>query len=147
MNINLDRPSESIRSASMIQLGAKVFNVGIQLVITMILARILTPAEYGTVAITMAFASLFSILSDAGISTAIARSVDLDQSDYNGLFYLSLIIGVILAIVFVMLSVLTAIIYQDSIYVHLGFVMAPAVVFNSLNMVPNGVLIKERKFK
>ena len=129
------------------QLGSKVINVVVQLVITMVLARLLTPAEYGTVAVLQVFSALFSILADAGISTAIARSQDLDQADYERLFFLSLLIGLGLSAAFLLLSFVVAWFYGNQIYVPLGAVMTLAVMFNSLNMVPNGILIKERKFK
>ncbi len=145
--IDIGGSSASIRSASIVQLGSKIINVVVQLVITMVLARLLTPAEYGTVAVLQVFSALFSILADAGISTAIARSQGLNQSDYERLFFLSLLIGLGLSVAFLLLSVGVAWFYGDQIYVPLGSVMTLAVMFNALNMVPNGILIKERKFK
>lgn len=131
----------------MAQLGSKVINVLVQLVITMVLARLLTPSEYGTVAVLTVFSALFNILADAGVSTAIAQSQDLDESDYGRLFYLSLLIGLVLAVAFFALSFGIAWFYGDQIYIPLGALMTLAVLFNSLNMVPNGILIKQRKFK
>lgn len=145
--IDFASPSDSIKTASLAQIGSKVINVIVQLGITMVLARLLTPAEYGTVAVLTAFSSLFSILADAGVSTAIAQSQDLDKSDYERLFFLSLLIGIVLSVGFFSLCFGIAWFYEDSIYIPLGAIMTLAVIFNSLNMVPNGVLIKERKFK
>ncbi len=145
--IDLGGSSTSIKSASVVQLGSKMINVVAQLVITMVLARLLTPEEYGTVAVLTAFSGIFSVLADAGISAAIAQSQDLDSHDYERLFFLSLIIGIGLTLVFCLLSFVVAWFYGDSIYVPLGCLMSLAVLFNALNMVPNGVLIKERKFK
>ena len=65
--IDFASPSDSIKTASLAQIGSKVVNVIVQLGITMVLARLLTPAEYGTVAVLTAFSSLFSILADAGL--------------------------------------------------------------------------------
>lgn len=145
--LDIDSPSSSIKTASIAQLGSKIVNVVTQLVITMVLARILTPAEYGTVAVLQVFSSLFNIFADAGISTAIAQSQELDKEDYSRLFFLSLLIGVALAIGYFILSIGVAWFYADLIYIPLGAVMMLAVIFNALNMVPNGLLIKERKFK
>ena len=144
---DIGTPSTSIKTASIAQIGSKVINVAVQLGITMVLARLLTPAEYGTVAVLTVFSSLFSILADAGISTAIAQSQDLDETDYNRLFFLSFLIGVVLAAGFFFLCFGIAWFYENPIYIPLGAVMALAVILNALNMVPNGVLIKERKFK
>lgn len=147
MAVDLKGASASIRGASIAQMGSKLVSVAAQLVVTMILARLLTPEEYGVMAILTVFAGLFSVLADAGISTAIAQFQDLKQSDYERLFFFSLILGLILSAAFFVASFGIAWFYGDRIYVPLGAVMAFAVLFNSLNMVPNGVLIKKRQFK
>ena len=145
--LNIGGASASIRSASIVQLGSKSINIVAQLAITMVLARLLTPGEYGTVAVLQVFSSLFSVLADAGISIAIARSNDLGRSDYERLFFLSLLLGLGLSVCFFALSAGVAWFYCDRVYIPLGAMMTLAVMFNSLNMVPNGILIKERKFK
>ena len=127
-------------------MGSKIISVVMQLVITMVLARLLTPKEYGIVAILTVFSSFFTILADAGISTAIAQFQDLTHEDYERLFFLSLLLGAGLSVLFFALSFAVAWFYNDPIYVPLGAVMTLAVMFSALNMVPNGVLIKERKF-
>ncbi|MFU0811240.1 MAG: Lipopolysaccharide biosynthesis protein [Atopobium sp.] len=143
---DLNVPSSSIKTASIAQMGSKIINVIVQLVITMVLARLLTPAEYGTVAVLTAFAGIFSILADGGIAAAIVQSQDLDEDDYRRLFFLSLLIGIVLTLGFCALSVGVAWFYGDAVYVPLGCLMSLGVLFNSLNMVPNGMLIKERKY-
>lgn len=147
MKGNLGSASQSIKSASFAQLGSKLVSVVAQLVVTMVLARLLTPEQYGTVAILQAFSALFSVLADAGISTAIAQFQDLTHEDYERLFFVSLLLGIVLAAAYFALSFGIAWFYADSIYIPLGAVMTLSVLFNSLNMVPNGVLIKERRFK
>ncbi|MDD5893374.1 MAG: oligosaccharide flippase family protein, partial [Coriobacteriaceae bacterium] len=82
---DLNVPSSSIKTASIAQMGSKIINVIVQLVITMVLARLLTPAEYGTVAVLTAFAGIFSILADGGIAAAIVQSQNLDEDDYRRL--------------------------------------------------------------
>ncbi len=127
-------------------MGSKIVNVVMQLVITMVLARLLTPEEYGTVAVLTVFSSFFTILADAGISTAIAQFQDLGHEDYERLFFLSFLLGIVLSALFFVLSFGVAWFYDDPAYVPLGAVMTLAVMFNALNMVPNGVLLKERRF-
>ena len=144
---SLNASSESVKGASALQLGSKIISVAVQLIITMVLARLLTPEEYGTVAVLTAFSGFFTVLADAGISAAIAQSQDVDDDDYSRLFFLSLLVGVVLTLGFCAISFGVAWFYGDEIYVPLGCLMSLAVLFQSLNMVPNGVLVKERKFK
>ena len=146
-HLRLQGSSESVKSASIIQLSAKGVSVIAQFAITMVLARILSPEEFGVVAILTAFTGFFSVLSDAGISTAIAQFQDLEEKDYRRLFFFGLLMGCALSIAFFALSAVIAWFYRDLIYIPLGAVLTLSVLFNSLNMVPNGVLLKERKFK
>ena len=98
--------SSSMLSALGMQLVSKYANVVVQLVINMVLARLLTPREFGTVAIVTVFSSFFAILADMGVSTAIVQYKNLTKSDYDALFLFSAILGAVLAGVFCLLSLL-----------------------------------------
>lgn len=132
--------------ASAIQLGSKLVSIVAQLCVTMVLARLLTPEQYGVVAVLSAFSSLFTVMADAGISTAVVQFQDLKQEDYERLFFVSLLLGVAVSGCFILLSYGIAWFYGDGVYVPLGFVMTLAILFNALNMVPNGLLLREKKF-
>lgn len=133
-------------SAALVQLGSKCVNVVVQLAVTMVLARILTPTEYGVVAVLTVFTGFFSMISDLGISTAIIQFRDLTEDDYGRLLTFSFVVGIVLALVFFVVSVGVSAVYGDSIYIPLGAVLTGSVLFNSLNMVPNGLLLKARRF-
>lgn len=139
--------STSMLSALGLQLISKYANVAVQLVVSMILARILTPGEYGTVAIVTVFTSFFAILADMGISTAIVQYKDLTKSDYNGLFTFSCLLSLLLAGLFCLISIPISAIYAETQLVPLCCFASLSVLFNTLNMVPNGILMKERRFK
>lgn len=128
------------------QLISKYANVVIQLVITMVLARILTPNQYGTVAIVTVFSSFFSILADMGVSTAIVQYKDLTKKDLDALFFFSCILGVVLAAIFCLLSLPISFVYGDEELIPLCCLTSVSVLFNTLNMVPNGILLREKRF-
>lgn len=139
--------SSSMLGALGMQLVSKYANVVVQLLITMVLARLLTPEQYGTVAIVTVFTSFFAILADLGVSTAIIQYKDLTKSDCNALFFFSALLGVVLAVVFCLLSLPISYLYSDSTLIPLCCVASLSVLFNTLNMVPNGVLMREKRFK
>lgn len=138
--------SHSMLSALGMQLVSKYSNVVVQLAVTMVLARLLTPEEFGTVAIVTVFTSFFSILADVGISTAIIQYKDLTSEDHDALFAFSILLGVGLAVVFCLLSLPISLIYDDSRLVPLCCLASLSVLFASANMAPNGVLLHERRF-
>lgn len=144
--VNNPRKRDSMLSALGMQLVAKYSNVVVQLGVTMVLARLLTPSEYGTVAIVTVFTSFFSIVGSAGISTAIIQYKELTSNDYDALFFFCLPLGLILAGIFSIASIPISILYNDSLLVPLCCLASLVTLFSTLNMVPNGVLLCERRF-
>ena len=59
--------------------------------LSVILARLLDPAAYGTVAIVTVFTNLFTLLIDCGMGTVLIQKIDADNYDYSTLFYFNLI--------------------------------------------------------
>jgi PST family polysaccharide transporter len=138
--------SGSMLAALGMQLVSKYSNVAVQLVVTMVLARLLTPEEFGTVAIVSVFTSFFSILADVGISTAIIQYKELTKKDCDALFLFCILLGIVLAGLFCLVSLPVSVIYADSQLVSLCCLASLSVMFNSANMAPNGVLLREHRF-
>lgn len=136
----------NIRKAAFINFIFKYSTVIIQLLLNFILARLISSQEFGVVAIITVFISFFSILSDMGIGTAIIQFKDLDNRDYEDFFSFTILLGIILSILFVVLSNFVALIYKNDIYLYLGLLLSISVFFNTVNMVPNALFYKEQMF-
>lgn len=63
---------------------------GIQFVVSLILARLLTRAEYGTVGIIMIFITIANVIVQNGFSTALVQSRKADAADFSSVCYFSL---------------------------------------------------------
>ena len=72
---------------------------GISLIISVVLARLLTPDDYGLIALTTVFTNLSEILIDAGFGTALIRKKEIDDGDYACVFAISSIISIFLYMV------------------------------------------------
>ena len=64
-------------------------------VVGMILARLLTPEDYGTVALTSIFFAVAGVLVDSGFGSALIQKKDADDLDFNSVFYLQLFMSVL----------------------------------------------------
>lgn len=64
-------------------------------VVGMILARLLTPDDYGTVALTAIFFAVAGVLVDGGFGGALIQKKDADDLDFNSVFYLNLFLSVL----------------------------------------------------
>lgn len=77
---------------------------GIQLVISIILARLLSPSEYGDLAIMMIFISFANMLIQNGFATALIQKHDTDIIDYSSVFYFNIFISAIIYILLYIFS-------------------------------------------
>lgn len=126
---------------------AKYSGLVVGLIITSILARILTPEDYGVVAIAMAFITFFTLLSDMGIGSAIVQYKDLSKKEVSSIFGLTFWLGIILALSFFFSSYLIASFFNNQQLVLICQILSIQVLFIAFNMVPNALLLKEQKFK
>lgn len=136
----------SVKKAVLLNAAAKYSTVILQLIYTAILARILTPEDYGTIAVINVFIVFFQLLADMGLGTGVIQNKDLTDDDVNNIYSFSIYMGLVLLVIFMGCSFLIASIYGDTIYIPLGFILSFSLMFNAFNMIPNAILLKEKKF-
>ena len=71
-------------------------NTGLQFVITTILARLLTPEDYGITALPVIFLAVAQCIVESGFGAALIRKPDLSEKDLSTAFYYSITVGVFL---------------------------------------------------
>lgn len=126
---------------------AKYSTVVMQLLFTMVLSRLLNPTEFGTVAVVTVFISFFTLLSDMGLGAGVIQNKNLTKDDVDHIFTCSILIGAFLMLVFVGLSYPISIIYSDNVYLRLCPILSMSILFQSANMIPNAIMLKEKRFK
>jgi PST family polysaccharide transporter len=136
----------SLKKAALINSTAKFINILIQVIYSAILARVLSPADFGIVAIIVVFINFFMIFADMGIGPAVIQNKTLNENDMNHIFSFTFYLGIVLALLFMILSIPISIFYNNSIYVPLGLILSISLFFNTINMVPNAILLKEKRF-
>lgn len=67
--------------------GAK----GVTFIVSLVLARILDPVVYGTVAIVMVFTNIMQVFVDSGLGNALIQKQDVDSTDFSTVFYFNII--------------------------------------------------------
>lgn len=138
---------EELKSGIVITFIARYSNIVIQLIIGIILARLLSPEEFGIVAIIMVFITFFNLLADMGIGPAIIQNKTLNKNDNTILFNFTIFLGLLLAILFYFTSFFIAKFYSNIEYIRIGKYLAISVLFFSLNIVPQSLIRKEKRFK
>lgn len=126
---------------------AKYSGIVIQLLITAILARLILPAAFGTIAVAMVVLHFLNILADIGIGPAVVQYKQLTKSHLNSLFTLTIYIGILLTVAFYLLSGLIANYYADVTLERVCQMMSLVIFFHSLNVVPNALMRKDKRFR
>jgi PST family polysaccharide transporter len=85
-------------------------------------------------------------MADMGLGSAIIQKKSLLDSDIESIFSFSFYLAVILAVGFSLFSIPLSIIYANYVYRYLGLILAVSLFFNTLNTVPNALLLKDKKF-
>jgi teichuronic acid exporter len=76
----------------------RISTQGINFVVMIVLARLLSPSDFGTVALLTVFISMSNVLIEGGFGTALVQKHDVTEDDINTVFYLSLAVSIIIYI-------------------------------------------------
>lgn len=126
---------------------ARYSGIILSLVVAGVLARLLSPDDFGIVAIATVIISFFSIFTDMGISAAIVQNKALTDRNLSDIFSFTLWMGVILAGLFFAASWPIAEFYDRSIMRTLCQLLAINLFFASANIVPGALFYKNKEFK
>ena len=66
---------------------------GIQLIVQVILARLLSPSDFGSIAIVLVLINIAQIFVQSGLNTALIQKKDSDELDFSTVFFASLVIS------------------------------------------------------
>jgi PST family polysaccharide transporter len=126
---------------------AKYFNIGISIIVTAILARLLTPNDFGTVAIVTVFINFITLLTGSGMSPAIIQYKELTDDDLSNIYSFTFYCAIFSTIIFVVIAPFIGNFYGDSQLSILCFLLSINIFFSVLNIVPNALLFKNKEFK
>ena len=136
----------SIKKAVFLNAGSKYLTVILQIINTGILARIITPEEFGIIGILYVFITFFQLLADMGFGTAVIQNKTLSRLEVDLIFSFTIFLGIILMLLFAGASFVIAAFYNNRVLIPLGWMLSVSLLFNSFNMIPNSVMLKNKKF-
>ena len=91
----------------------QALRLAIQLAGTVILSRLLTPADFGLIAMVFVFTSLGALLRDFGVSTVALQARTLTQQQASNLFWLSTVLSATVAATLALCTPLLVILYDE----------------------------------
>ena len=120
---------------------------GIQFVVMIIMARILTPEDYGLVGMLTIFIAVSQSLIDSGFSQALIRKQDRSEIDNSTVFYFNIAVGIILYLILFFVAPLIADFYNQPILIPITRAIGLSLIFNSLVVVQRALLTIQLDFK
>lgn len=118
-----------------------------QFAIMLVLARLLSPAEFGLVAILTVFTLIASIIVESGYGAALIRLPAATRVDESSVFYLNLALSLLIYGVLWFLALPIAHFYHEPRLVAMTRLLAVSVIFNALGLVQNCLLVKQLNFR
>ena len=119
----------------------------ISFVVSIVLARLLLPEEYGVIAIVLVFINLCDVFVNSGFGKALIQKKDADDVDFSSVFYFSLTMSVVLYAVHFFAAPYIAVFYEMEILAPVLRVMGLRVILASYSSVLQAKVSKGMEFK
>ena len=120
---------------------------GVSFVVMLVIARILSPADYGLVGMLSIFMAIAQCLIDSGFSNALIRKQGRTDTDYNTVFYFNLVVSLGLYGVLYVIAPFVANFYKEPILTKLMRVLCITIVINSIAVVQRADYTARLDFK
>jgi len=120
---------------------------GVTFVVGLVLARLLSPEEYGLIGIITIFINVMLGVIDSGFSNALIRKKSVTDDDYNTLFYFNLIVSFLMCSLLYIGAPAIARFFNRPQLVSLTRAMGALLIFQSLSIVQYTILSRNIDFK
>lgn len=144
LQINLkDRAVKS----TVITITAQAIKLVLQLVFMALLARLLSPNDFGLFAMVFVFTGLGLILMEGGLSMATIQRENISHAQVSNLFWLNILLGVVIAILAILISPLVAWVYDEPQLNTIMIIMSLSFIIGSFYVQHDAILKRQMRFK
>ncbi len=124
----------------------KVGSYGISFVISTILARLLSPEEFGVIAIMIVFVTISNVFIDSGFGAALIQKKEIDETDCCSIFYANIVISIVLYVLLFFTSPYIAKFYNKTELTLYLRVYMLIILIGSFSVIPSTLLQKRMLF-
>ncbi len=127
----------SIISGMFWKLGERLLSQGVSFVISVILARLLVPDDYGLIALIMVFINLANVFVVSGFSTALIQKKDADETDFSTIFYCVQLCSILLFVILFFAAPLVSQFYERNeltLLLRVFAIIVPLSAYNSVQV-------------
>lgn len=140
-----------LKHSTITSLFWKLFEQGgaaaITLIVQIVMARLLTPAEFGMLAIMLVFVNVGNVIVQSGLNTAIIQAPDVTERDYSTVFWMSLAISVALYVLVFFAAPAIAVFYENDALVWPLRVLVLILIINAFNSIQEAIVSRHLEFQ
>lgn len=119
----------------------------ISFIVSIILARLLSPEDYGLIAMITVFTNIALVFINVGFSSSIVQKKELNELDINTMFYSGIILATVIYLILFLCAPLISSFYAEPSLTILLRVESLIVIIGSLYSVQQALLIRRLEFK
>lgn len=120
---------------------------GIQFIIQLFLARLLTPKDYGTIALITIFINVAGVFVYSGFSSALIQQKEIDEEDISSVFYTSLGISIVMYIILFIMAPYIANFYKIKELIPIIRVLSITLIIGVFNSIQSAIISRRMEFK
>lgn len=122
-------------------------NTGLSFIVGIVLARLLSPHEFGIIGMIAIFIAISVSITDSGFSNALIRKNDATEADYNTVFYFNLVGSIILYLILFFSAPAISNFFKEPQLVKVTRVLGIVLIINGFAIIQRTILIKVVDFK
>lgn len=120
---------------------------GIAFLVGLVLARLLTPSEFGILGMITIFIAISNSIIDSGFSSALIRKTDIEPIDYSTVFVFNLVVSGVLYSILYFASPLISSFFKEPQLIAITRVLGVLLLVNALGIIQRTILSKNVDFK
>lgn len=120
---------------------------GIQFLVSIVLARLLTPEDYGLSGLIMVFISIAFVFATGSFGQALVQKYNADNKDFSSVLYFSLMISIIIYIIMFFAAPFIARFYDEEKLIAIVRVLSIGIIIGTVNSVQQAYVQKTMQFK
>lgn len=119
----------------------------VQFIVSIVLARLLLPETFGTVALVLVIAQIFQVFVDSGLGNALIQKKDADDLDFSSVFWFNVVWCLFLYGLIFITSPIIAKFYNDTTLIPVIRVLCITVIISGLKNVQQAYVSRTMQFK
>lgn len=120
---------------------------GVAFIVSVILARLLAPEVYGTIALVTVFTAILNVFVDSGLGSALIQKKDADDLDFSSVFYFNIAICCIIYAILFFASPVIASCYKDSTLIPVIRVLGLTLIISGVKNIQQAYVSRTMQFK